>query len=165
MSARLSFSSACLFVCISAARTGRMPVKFDIEDQWKSIEKIQMSLKLDKNVGHLTRRPQVRFNCRRRHKFPAILLCNTRYFCVVDSDSRIVAFPMQQWLHKRATVSRHTYIAHRVNSYATWSFSCMCNWMHCLCYSRFINVVLVLPYTQLTTVFCAQHTAFFQVNL
>ena len=61
------------------------------------------------------------FNCRRRHKFAVILLCNTRYFCV-NSDSRIVAFPTQQWLHKRATVSRHTYIARRVNSYATWKF-------------------------------------------
>jgi len=39
----------------------------------------------------------------------------------------------------------------------------MHNWMHCLCYNRFINVVL--PYTQLTTIFFyAVRTAFFQVN-
>lgn len=38
----------------------------------------------------------------------------------------------------------------------------MRNWMHCLCYSRFINAVL--PYTELTKKFCALRTAFFQVN-
>jgi hypothetical protein len=68
------------------------------------------------------REDQVRFNCRLLRKFAVILLCNTQYFCVVDSDSRIVAFPVQRWLHKRATVSRHTYVAYRVNSYATSKF-------------------------------------------
>jgi hypothetical protein len=51
-------ASVCVSAWISAAPTGQNSMKFDIGGRlWKSVKKVQICLKLGKNIGHFTRRP------------------------------------------------------------------------------------------------------------
>ena len=46
--------SVCLSACISEAAVGRISTKFDIGNLYeKSVEKIQIGLKSDSNIGHI----------------------------------------------------------------------------------------------------------------
>jgi len=75
-------------------------------------------LKSDKNVENFTRRPNYILFLPRRKFAVKIVLCNTKYFHIVDRDisstiqtGRILEFALQQLLHERATKLRCTYIA------------------------------------------------------
>lgn len=77
------FRHVCLSACISATFTGCISVKFNV------IEKLQIRVKSDKNIGRFTYRSRNFYCCRRCTVTIKTLLSNTPYFYIVDSDMHL----------------------------------------------------------------------------
>ena len=82
---------AVVSVCLNLAPTGQIFVKFDIKglSYSKSVEKIQLWVKADKDIGHLTRRLSSFYCCRRLK-----IALNALLRATSTQKDRIVAFSL-----------------------------------------------------------------------
>jgi hypothetical protein len=101
---------------IAAIPTERISTKFDIMDFNENLLSHSKFCCIRAEVSGTLLDDRSTFYCCWRHNFAIeILLWNTEYFYITESDTGLIfAFRLQQWLRERVTMLRYAFITYLV---------------------------------------------------